>query len=1012
MSFRAPRMPRRRSASIHREASSSRLERACRRAVRAIFEPLEKRELLSGTTSTGGPLVTPAHIVVVIEEDRFANAIGDTTNMPYVNQIASTGLVYSNSHGLNNTSQEGEMNYLALYSGSTQGVTDNGFHGPFSGGNLAQLLNNAGLSFSGYAEGMPHSGDTTDALAAEPGNAAYDDLYVRSYNPMAQFSNVGTGVTNAQVNQTFASFPTTAAGYAALPTVSFVIPDTLDNTHGSNDTTPYATDPGEYNFLRQNADTWLKNNINGYLQWAKANNSLLIITGDEGDRAHGFSSLATNNLTTIINGSSNLFVAGTNTASITPYNLLRTIEDMYGLAPLGSSASASDLTTNSSGQLAPVASSAASTSTALASSVNPATFGQNVTFTATVTSSAGTPGGIVTFKDGSTTLGTGNLNASGVATFSTSALSAASHSIAAAFGGSSGFNASASSILAQVINPAPVTPTSTALTSSANPAALGLGINFTAVVSSSTSGMPTGTIQFQIDGANFGSAVALINGSATSATTSTLAAGGHTISAVYSGDTNFGGSSAPSLSETIAKGSSITSLATSASPSTFGASVTFTATVTGSAAITPTGTVTFSDGTTTLGTGTLNASGVATFSTSSLTVGTHLISASYAGNGNYTGSASVSLSQQVNPSTTTPVNDNFANATVISGTSITVTGSNKGATKETGEPNHGGNVGGHSVWWSWTAPSSGSVTITTKGSSFDTLLGVYTGSSVTTLTSIAQNDDDPAGGTTTSKVTFNAIAGTVYQIAVDGYGGATGTITLNVSLAAANTPLAPTGLTASNGTFGDGVHLAWTASAGASAYEVWRATTNSSSSATKVSTTDVTTTSFIDTTATAGQTYYYFVKAKNTAGTSGFSASASGYRATAGPINDNFANRIALSGTSVTVTGSNSNATKEAGEPNHGGNAGGRSVWYTWTAPSSGTVTIDTHSSNFDTLLGVYTGNSVSSLTTIAENDDDPSGGTTTSRVTFAVTAGTVYQIAVDGYGGAAGSITLNINLV
>ena len=130
-------------------------------------------------------------------------------------------------------------------------------------------------------------------------------------------------------------------------------------------------------------------------------------------------------------------------------------------------------------------------------------------------------------------------------------------------------------------------------------------------------------------------------------------------------------------------------------------------------------------------------------------------------------------------------------------------------------------------------------------------------------------------------------------------------------------------------------------------------------------------------------------------------------------INDNFADRTTLSGTSITTTGSNVGATKEAGEPNHAGNAGGKSVWWTWTAPTSGTATIDTLGSSFDTLLAVYTGSNVSSLTAVpgGSNDDSPAGGTTTSKVTFAVTAGTTYQIAVDGYGGVSGSITLHLNL-
>src|SRR5439155_10714369 len=107
---------------------------------------------------------------------------------------------------------------------------------------------------------------------------------------------------------------------------------------------------------------------------------------------------------------------------------------------------------------------------------------------------------------------------------------------------------------------------------------------------------------------------------------------------------------------------------------------------------------------------------------------------------------------------------------------------------------------------------------------------------------------------------------------------------------------------------------------------------------------DVTGITYDDTTAAASKTYYYWVKAKNAAGTSGFSANNTGYRSTAvvTTTNDLFANRTTITGPSITLTASNVGATKEAGEPNHGGNAGGKSVWWTWTAATSGTVTIDT----------------------------------------------------------------------
>ena len=127
-----------------------------------------------------------------------------------------------------------------------------------------------------------------------------------------------------------------------------------------------------------------------------------------------------------------------------------------------------------------------------------------------------------------------------------------------------------------------------------------------------------------------------------------------------------------------------------------------------------------------------------------------------------------------------PANDAFVNAAVISGASGTVTGTNVNATKETGEPNHGGFPGGKSVWYRWTAPSSGTATVTTCGSSYDTLLGAYTGTAVNALTSLAGNDDSCG---LQSSISFAVAAGVTYRLAVDGFGAASGNITLNWSVA-------------------------------------------------------------------------------------------------------------------------------------------------------------------------------------------------------------------------------------
>jgi sugar lactone lactonase YvrE len=130
-----------------------------------------------------------------------------------------------------------------------------------------------------------------------------------------------------------------------------------------------------------------------------------------------------------------------------------------------------------------------------------------------------------------------------------------------------------------------------------------------------------------------------------------------------------------------------------------------------------------------------------------------------------------------------PVNDSFSNAVTIelSNNTAQLTGSNIGATKETGEPNHASQPGGHSVWWKWTAPTTAAVTISTDGTNFDTVLGVYTGSTVSSLTAIAFNDDAPSRTTLTSLVTFDATGGTTYYIAVDGWAGYFGQIRLNVT---------------------------------------------------------------------------------------------------------------------------------------------------------------------------------------------------------------------------------------
>jgi len=128
-----------------------------------------------------------------------------------------------------------------------------------------------------------------------------------------------------------------------------------------------------------------------------------------------------------------------------------------------------------------------------------------------------------------------------------------------------------------------------------------------------------------------------------------------------------------------------------------------------------------------------------------------------------------------------PANDNFANALVLAGANATASGTNVAATLEASEPVHAGVPAQASVWWQWTASAAIQVAINTSGSSFDTVLAVYTGSAVNALTVIASNDD--AAGTT-SALTFIAQPGTTYRIAVAGYETARGSIQLALATGA------------------------------------------------------------------------------------------------------------------------------------------------------------------------------------------------------------------------------------
>jgi hypothetical protein len=256
------------------------------------------------TALAASSLPTPAHVVVVMEENHsYADIIGNTSGAPYFNSLANSGALLTASYAVTHPS---EPNYMALFAGSTFGLSSDKC--PVSEGSTANLgseLLAAGDTFVGYSEGLPSTGSTT----CTSGN------YARKHSPWINFGNVPAADSVA-----FSKFPS-SSGYASLPTLSFVIPNLQDDMHDGT---------------IAKADTWLNTNLSAYATWAKANNSLLIVTWDEDDYTEN------NQIPTIIVGAH--VKTGTYDESITHYNLLRTLEQMYGLTPTGSAASATAVT--------------------------------------------------------------------------------------------------------------------------------------------------------------------------------------------------------------------------------------------------------------------------------------------------------------------------------------------------------------------------------------------------------------------------------------------------------------------------------------------------------------------------------------------------------------------------------------------------------------------------------------------------------------------------------------------
>ncbi len=267
--------------------------------------------LLTGVTEVAGASTLDAsaeaagvprfdHVVVVVMENHSNTDVIGNSAAPYINSLARAGANFSQSYAITHPSQP---NYFALFSGSLQGVDDNSCPHTFSTPNLGAALIAKGLTFKGYSESMPYDGYRGCSSGA----------YVRRHNPWVNWTNVP-----ASSNLTLEAFP---SDYNRLPTVSFVIPNLDNDMHDGT---------------VAEGDTWLKTHLDSYVRWARTHNSLFILTFDEDDNNSG------NRIPTVFVGAQ--VKPGTYSERINHYNVLRTLEDAYGLPYAGASANATPIT--------------------------------------------------------------------------------------------------------------------------------------------------------------------------------------------------------------------------------------------------------------------------------------------------------------------------------------------------------------------------------------------------------------------------------------------------------------------------------------------------------------------------------------------------------------------------------------------------------------------------------------------------------------------------------------------
>jgi phosphatidylinositol-3-phosphatase len=256
--------------------------------------------------AAGGP-PRPDHVVVVVEENHSFDEILGSKEAPYINRLASSGALMARSFAVAHPS---EPNYLALFSGSTQGVTSDACPVDFGKSpNLAAALLSKGFTFKAFSDSLPSRGSTTCRSGA----------YARKHNPWADWQEKG-GFPAAD-NLPFTSFPA-GPDYGSLPTVCWVIPNLDNDMHDGT---------------IGDGDAWLQKNLGAYAQWCGSHNSLLILTWDEDDKE-----TTANQILTVFYGAG--VRAGKYDEVINHYSVLRTILEWFHLPAFNEAAKAAPVT--------------------------------------------------------------------------------------------------------------------------------------------------------------------------------------------------------------------------------------------------------------------------------------------------------------------------------------------------------------------------------------------------------------------------------------------------------------------------------------------------------------------------------------------------------------------------------------------------------------------------------------------------------------------------------------------